>query len=292
MKAAGNGGVKNDVFSDLVDAILPGNGGKVAVLHAYFDASERPGGVYCVAGFAFAKEQAKKFNRDWKRLFVDFGGCHMKELAHGAGRFKGLDSKQRGGLQVEAVKIIRKRFTYGVIVSCDKTEIESMLPKWINGLQGAYPVCCHIAMIALGHQIEKSGHENEVAYFFESGDQWSGAAHDFMGRADKSPELKKAYRHRSHAFVNKDGALALQAADMLAWEWTKFRDETLIQRKRAMRKSLIAMIGGEGGKLHKNVDGRHITGAPLRRFCRLVANLGLEQLREDDAAKAARRSKS
>jgi hypothetical protein len=280
-------GSRDDVFADLVDVLLPGRGGTVVVLQAYFDASERPGGVYCVAGFAFAKEQVKKFNRDWWRLFGKFGGCHMKELAHGVGRFKGVDIKPRGLLQIEAVKIIRKRITYGVIVSCDKIEIESILPKWIDGFQGAYPVCCHMAMTTLGYQIEKSKREDDVAYVFESGDRWSGAAHKFMGHTEDSPELKRSYRHRSHSFVRNEDALALQAADMLAWEWTKFRDETLIQRKRAMRKSLKALVGPNGA-MDKNFDGRHLSGDPLRRFCELVTNLGLLQIQLNQAKDAKR----
>ena len=51
-------------------------------LRAYFDESQRTNGIFGVAGYAFAAEQAKKFKRDWLRLFEKTGGCHMVDISH------------------------------------------------------------------------------------------------------------------------------------------------------------------------------------------------------------------
>lgn len=247
------------------------------MLRAYFDASHRPSGSFAVAGYAFAKQQVKKFDREWWQLFRPYGGCHMKELAHGIKRFEGTDT---GRLIKDAVKIIRRRISFGVVVSCDTNELRPLLPTWIDGYQHAYPVCCHLAMDLLGRLVRESGHDDEIAYFFESGDEFSRAAHRFMDYADRAPELKEAYRHHSHTFIDKDKALALQAADILAWEWTKYLDETVAIHKRNMRMSLVALLEKDGLYNDKKYRVNHVTGEPLRTYMAGITKLGLLEAEE------------
>ncbi|MCL4798130.1 MAG: hypothetical protein KJ025_00985 [Burkholderiales bacterium] len=280
------GSVPDDHFLAVLDAVLPSRRGVVAVLKAYFDASERPDGTFCVAGFAFAKEQVKKFDKEWWALFGAYGGCHMKELAHRTGRFKGISTEESIRLIKRAVAIINKRTSFGIAVSCYTDEMAQVLPKWIDGFQGAYPVCCHMAMTALGSKVQESGHDDEIAYFFESGDKHSGAAHRFMGKADESPELKASYRHRSHTFIGRDSALPLQSADIFAWEFTKYWDETAQKRIRLMRKSLVALLSkGAANYDKKKYKLLHLSGPPLQRFATSVARLGLLQIEEDGIRK-------
>jgi uncharacterized protein DUF3800 len=276
--------VKNRFFLDLLDTLLPEENGVLAVLHAYFDASHRPSGTFCVAGYAFAKEQAKAFDDDWRKVFGKYGGCHMKELAHRAGRFKGIDKAEADRLIKAAVKIITRRISFGVAISCDLPEILALLPRWLQGFEHAYPVCCHLAMTMLGNHVTESGHEDDIAYFFESGDEYSGAAHRFMMRTDEVPEMKKSYRHRSHSFVGKNDALPLQAADILAWEYAKYRDETVNKRVRNMRMSLASLLSVNREYDSTRYKVSHITGEPLRSFAAKATVLGLLQI-EENAAK-------
>jgi hypothetical protein len=256
------------------------------VLKAYFDASKRESGTFCVAGYAFTSSQVKKFDREWWALFGGYGGCHMTDLANKRGAFEGISEKEASRLVRGAIAIIKRRAAYGAVISCELPEIDRLLPKWIIGFQHAYPVCCHLAMTAMGNFIaDKRG--DSISYFFESGDLYSGVAHWFMGRTEDVPELKESYRHYSHTFIGKDDALALQAADVLAWEWTKFRDETLNRRVRKMRKSLIVLMADDKGDFNeKQYTGIHATGDPLRKFCRQVHELGLLQREEDRAARS------
>ncbi len=255
---------------------------------AYFDASKRPSGIFCVAGFAFTEPQVKKFDQEWWDIFGKYGGCHMRELAHGAGRFKGVNSSAAGKLQKRAVRVIKRRMSYGVAVSCDLNEINDLLPAWIEGFQDAFPVCCHAAMAGMGVKLDKMGVRDEVAYFFESGDEFSGVAHDFMSRTDDTPELKASYHHGSHTFIPNEKARPLQAADMLAWEWTKFIDETFTQRKREARKSLKALMNYGEDERYQTL---HLTGAPLKKFMDQVSRLGLMQIVENAMSASSARSK-
>jgi len=130
---------------------------QVAMLEAYFDESERASGLLCVAGYAFASEQAKKFIKEWSRLFQRYGGFHMKEFAHGAKRFSGCIQSERDALMRDAVKLINRRMTVGVAVSCMVPEMKKLSPRWIRGFGNAYPVCCHWAMSALILALDKAG---------------------------------------------------------------------------------------------------------------------------------------
>jgi hypothetical protein len=260
------------------------NGGVLVMLQAYFDASSRPSGIFSVAGYAFAKTRLKKFDKEWWALFGMYDGCHMKDLTHGTGNFKGVDTTQAGELLKRAIAIIHKRISYGIVVSCETAEMNSLLPTFIQGFEHVYPVCCHLAMLNLGTHLEDAGRQEKVSYFFESGDAFSASAHKFMSKVSDTPVLSEAYRYHSHAFIPKDSALALQAADVLAWEWAKYYDETIVSPKRPIRRSLSTLLKRKDGDFD---DARyhvmHITGEPLQSWAQKVTNLGLMELAEQNS---------
>jgi hypothetical protein len=248
-------------------------------LQAYFDASARQSGLFCVAGYAFTKSKVAKFDRDWSKLFGKYGGCHLRELASRNGRFKGIGDAESERLFKGAVEIINRRMSYGVVISCSLPEIDALLPKWIHGFEHAYPVCCHLVMTQLGMFLADNLRTESVDYFFEDGDEYAGVARDFMSRTLDVPVLKTLYRHASHRFVDKTEAIALQAADLLAWEWAKFMDETVKHPKRRTRRSLIALMTKNAQFDSTRYEGHHIEGETLATFCRKVHELGILQLR-------------
>jgi len=264
-------------FLSLLD-FLPSKGA-AAVLEAYFDESERRGGTFCVAGYVFAKPQAKKFTKEWSRLFAGIkNGLHMVDLVHGRGAFAGTTPNERDTLIVEAVRIINARMSIGVGVSCNLAELKTHSPKWIRGFGHAYPVCCHLAMTALGTYLDKCGNLEEVAYVFESGHAYESEARDFIKNVVVCAELKQRFRYHSDAFVPKSDAVPLQPADLLAWEWAKFRDETLEQSVRRIRKSLRELFRSAPQRYRMH----HITGKPLAKYMDQVRSLGLLQIKEQE----------
>jgi Protein of unknown function (DUF3800) len=258
--------------------LLPGKDGTVVVLQAYFDESAQAG-IFSVAGFAFAKPQVRKFNKEWSELFCAYGFSHMTDLHARQEQFDGIDDNEASRLCIEAINIINKRTTFGVAVGCDLSEIEDFLPKHIEGFGDAYPFCCHVAMQMLGTLVRESGSEEEIAYVFESGHEYAKEAHRFMGLTDVSPELKEAYRHRSHAFVGKEDAVPLQAADIFAWEYARYWDLTVRRGQIRMRKSLASVLssGFATTQLNKRYKIDFLTGPPLRNMLQKVAALGILQ---------------
>ncbi len=273
----------SSAFLSILD-MLEGRRRIAMLLEAYFDESERPSGIMCVAGYAFAVPQARKFVKQWSHLFSDYGGFHMKEFAHCKGRFLGISPTERDRLMREAVKIINARMTAGVAVSCKLPEMQKVSPKWIRGFGHAYPVCCHWAMNALCLVLRSEGITDSISYFFEKGHPHEAEARDFVKSASLSPELKKMYKHETDSFIPKSDAVPLQAADLLAWEWAKFKDETLDQNLRPLRKSLRALFE-YAPKRYKVV---HCGGASLARAMAKTRRLFYEQVEEECIEKAAR----
>jgi hypothetical protein len=248
------------------------------VLEAYFDESERTGGVFGVAGYAFVPAQARKFEKEWSTVFAASGGCHMVDLAAARGEFKGTPRKELDQLLKEAVKIINKRISFGVSISCNVAEVQQLSPRWIQGFGHAYPICCHFAMFALGNAIGDAGLRDDVAYTFEAGHLYEPEARAFMMNVAKGGPFKESYRYRSDSFLSKSDAIPLQAADMLAWEWTKCQDETLEKRIRPIRQSLYALFKSDP----RRYTVRHFTGPKLAEYFGIARNLGLLQLQEDE----------
>jgi hypothetical protein len=253
------------------------------VLHAYFDESERGTGVFSVAGFAFTKLAVRKFNKEWQRLFSQYGGfCHMTDLHAHRKQFKNISNREASRLIIGAIEIINRYSSFGSAVACDLAEMDSHLPRWIEGFGHAYPFLCHQAMYRLGTLISQSGRDDEITYIFECGHERQDEAHRFMGLADRSPELKAVFKHRSHEFVPKKDAPPLQAADIFAWEYAKYWDDTVQQRKIPMRKSLASILtsGHSTLEFQKRFKLDFLTGPPLWNALEKTKALGLTQIEE------------
>jgi hypothetical protein len=217
--------------------------GDVVVLQAYFDESERPDGVFCVAGYAFTAPQARKFCTEWQDMFGNFGGLHMKDLVHGRGAFERLTRNQQNIMLQGAIDVINRTVTAGVAVSCRVQEFNALSPKFIKGFKAPYSVCCHWVMNGLKLALEKLKIDDPIAYIFEAGHPHEAEAIYFIGRFAIVPEIRALYRYHSHSFIPKNDAIPLQAADLLAWEWAKYQDETRDKKKRDIRNRSWHFLG-------------------------------------------------
>ena len=250
-------GTNDAIFPRILD-FLPRHGA-AAVLEAYFDESERASGMFCVAGYAFAPHQARKFAKEWRRLFPN--GFHMVEFAHRNGIFEGIEADERDDLFARAVETISERASVAVAVSCNVAEVNRHAIKGAAGYEHAYPLCCHLCMMGLCRYLDKAGsHAESIAYIFEAGNAFENEARRFMLNVSKNDDLKTAYKHHSDSFVLKGDAVALESADLLAWEWGKFKDETLDRALRPMRRSFREMLRKWPGryKMH-HVEEKHLS---------------------------------
>lgn len=252
-------------------------GGNVALLQAYFDESERPGGLLCVAGFAFAPQQALKLAKEYRAHFGEYGGFHMKDVVNRAKRYKGISDSLRDSLVKRAVEIVKRRFSYGVAVTVNVDEFKAEAPRWLRGFKNPYPFLCHMAMVGLAKVSTDHGDASPITYFFEAGHPHESEAHDFVAIATMTDELRSFYRYSGSAFLPKAQAVPLQAADLLAWEMGKFKDETIDKSVREMRQSLLCLCRDAPKRFQVAFCG----GESLSRALGKYRALGIQQVMEN-----------
>jgi hypothetical protein len=245
------------------------------MLQAFFDESERPDGLFTVAGVAFRKSQAMRAKIEWLNLFRDHGMLHMRELCHGRGRFEGVPRAERDRMLKGAVDIVNRHAMFRVSVTCHAAEMAAVLPTHLSGFEGAYTVCAHLAMIQLG---ELAGAPRRIAFMFEAGHSMGGKLDRFIAMLMRNGAAD-TYSYVSHSFVTKDAMPLVQSADLFAWEVAKYWDETATKRKRLMRRSLVSLV--TAGELDpdrfdtKRTRFAFVTGDRLAQYAADVAAIGL-----------------
>jgi hypothetical protein len=162
---------------------------------------------------------------------VRAGRGHTTDLLALRGEFEGFERDDADRMLRKAVSIINRRTEAAAIVLCEREEFEALAPKAKGQPRDPYALCCHICMFMLGKWMKSTNRQGRIAYFFESGNQHAGEAHRLLSLAvtpeGKAVGLADRYRYESHTFLNRAVAPPLQAADLLAWEWTKLYDETI-----------------------------------------------------------------
>jgi hypothetical protein len=271
----------DDYFARMLEMVLPREGGLAVFLEAYFDESDRDSGNFCVAGYAFNSVQAKNFARDWRRMLGDIQCFHTTDLLALRREFKHFSRDQSHRMLRRAVEIVNERTAVAVVVMCNRKEFAAVAPKK-RGFSNPYPTCCHLCMSLVGQWMDKrSPGTGDVAYFFESGFQYQAEANDLLSLAKSrngiTAGLDKMYRYRSHTFMDKRDCLPLQAADLLAWEWTKLKEDTIDRQEsetlkpREVRRSLRSLMNRNPA----NFLERYLTGTALTRYCEDLANMDL-----------------
>lgn len=270
-------------FRRFIDILLP-DSGYLVTLEAYLDESQLESGVFGVAGYLFEAPQAKRFDKEWRHLFGSRLPFHMVDLAAGKGLFKDLPRKDCDKLLRGAVEIIKKRVTLGIATSCnvkDFAEIASAV--WTGEFGHPYTVCAHFCMGLVSKWLKGRQDARKVAYLFESGHLHMAQANSLFTGATKFDDFMDLYQYQSHGFIVKNAATPLQAADLFAWEWAKYCDETHWQQKRPMRGSLLALAESKGSAYQLMMLDRLELAAFYRGWQERAEGVGAEEIRLEPA---------
>jgi hypothetical protein len=134
-----------------------------------------------------------------------------------------------------------------------------------------------------------AGPANDIAYFFESGDDNQFESQEFMARlAANAYVAERMYKLRSHAVLKKEDCRLFEMSDIIAWEWAKHIERDA--EGKGMRGSLVAILGDglvqsrPTNILSPTRRGWHITGAPMERYFRRTAEM--ELLKDEPSAQA------
>jgi hypothetical protein len=194
-------------------------------LSGYFDESMRPeaGEPIAVAGYVFKPTAYKQFARTWRRLPPQTARpFHMTDLLGGKRQFADLSITIRKALLGGAIHAINQYAFAGICVLFDQTEFERTVPaNWPKYFGSIYSIACQLCMRVTAHWMDAHKVFLRTDYVFEAGHKFQAEADRLLSLAGTVPELRKAYRYNGHAFREKDAAVGLQAADLLAWAATR-----------------------------------------------------------------------
>lgn len=276
------------IFSEHLDCLMPKKGGYAVMLKAYYDASERESGVFCVAGVAFDKTKAKPAEKAWPAAF-DGRPVHMTDLHNRHADFADI-TREKGGQMLKAgIDAIKNRYAIAVAVSCNVADIKSFAPKtageqskvFLDGFKEAYAVCAHVALIAMATKLAQESDSGDFCQFFEQGDKHQDQSVRFMAAMTKNPFMKRLYRHRSHAYIAKEDAPLLSCADVLAWEWAKHVER--VTAGSSARPSLESFLSTGKLPLGKSLEyqsprvyANHLRGDRLKTYFEEIATYILD----------------
>ena len=104
-----------------------------------------------------------------------------------------------------------------------------------------YMVVAHTVLKGVSKVIREQRPDIKRAmYVFETGHRARTEADAMIDLFVATPRIKEEFRYAGHGFVPKVGNPVVQAADLLAWQWTKDRKNQIEGRKRrADLKSLL-----------------------------------------------------
>jgi hypothetical protein len=243
------------------------------VFQAYCDDAGSP--YVCVAGYVFEPEQCLRLDDEWSQVIHKYGVSvfHMGDCAHGTGEFQGMPKKDRAELATACIGIIKRRARMGIIASVDQAEFRRLgTPR---GYHDAYVQCLVWCVAGAGSWARRYASGQKISFFFESGAT-------LQKRADRAIEFSRQFHdadpcNHSHTFIGKKDAKALQAADLLAWEWQAELRNFIGPPKRLRRRSLVSLLQSPHIYCHLTFD--HIaamlsgnTSQELLRFHAIEAN--------------------
>lgn len=235
-----------DSFARLLDLVHP-NGGTVALMYVgYFDESgdlTTEPGVFCISGYFLSADNAKLMNEKWSRVLQRYNirYFHMVECAHGNGIFKDVPEPDRIEVVRQLIAIIKEHTYSGfsVIVEADHFEKSDKYPD-------AYSACASVCVTGLKSFLSTRRLTGDIAYFFESGHPSKGTAYNLIAN-------KLAEDGNSLTFAGKEQAILLQAADLLAWQCTKYVKDRR-SNARPPRKDFLSLVEHVHTLIYVDID--------------------------------------
>lgn len=216
-------------------------------IEAYFDESgtHRGSQLLCLAGYIFKSDMAEEFSNKWNDLLSSYGltTFHMVDCAHGNEEFKNITIDDRIYIEKSAIFLIKKYALLGIAVVMQPERFELIVP-YHPRIGDAYSFVAHHCLDGVSQWISANKYVGEVAYFFEAGHS-SQSLTDRLFKENLCRGNEGWNRgYVGHAFIEKQNAAMIQAADLLAWQVYKDTNNNIGFKDR--RKDFIELISNVG----------------------------------------------
>lgn len=204
--------------------LLPYGGHVLMLVETYFDESGTHEGAaaLCVAGYIIERGQSERMADEWRAVLAKYNlpYFHMVDAAPGNGVFAGIPVKERALIVANMIGIIKRRTVQGLAVALDMKSFEARFGA-ASFFGNPYTLCVHQMMTGVAAWAEATSYNGKIAYFFEAGHASQTEANNILTIASKDSKISAEMHYGGHAFVPKEMAPQLQAADLLAWQWAK-----------------------------------------------------------------------
>jgi uncharacterized protein DUF3800 len=247
MPSLGRIALADDPLILVLGGILPFGGYVTIQCQAFFDESASHDGapILCVAGYIFEKSEAIKLGREWRRVleWKRLPYFRMSDCAHGNGPFANLTKDERIDVATRMIAIIKKRAVQGVAITMDNLQFlaaTAEFPDMARVYRTPYGFCTHTILAGVACWLEANPRVGEMAYFFEQGHDSAAHSDAIMKEIFAAPGAEEQYRYAGHGFVPKRKSPAVQAADLLAWQWYKDKKNQVEGRPR--RKDCASLL--------------------------------------------------
>jgi hypothetical protein len=223
----------HDDFEALCDAAFDGDeDGLMLFWKACFDASGKHSDLLVVAGFLSNRHGWKEFNKRW-RVPLTTGSridvFHATDFEAGQRDFtpaNGWSDSRRDQARVELIDaLLGANLQLAVACAVRINDYEQGIPRWMReqpGLGTAYEFALHACMGEASRWCQYNNIPDPIQYVVEHGEGREGTIQEAFNRAFALPRSRQFFRLGRLIFDTKDGAMGLQAADMLAnYVWSE-----------------------------------------------------------------------
>ncbi len=202
------------------------------MLEAFCDETGTHAGAQltCVGGYVFEPDNARMFTENWAQVLQPLTArgiryFHAAACSSGQVPFSNLSAAERDALFGDLVSLIRDTITIGFAAAIEDVQFQELMAKNTSDLRrfvgSKYTACCIRCLSLLGEWAKQSDYQGQIAYRFESGNEFADEADEMMRKIANDQELSERFHYASHSFHPKAEWLPLQAADFWIWGWQR-----------------------------------------------------------------------
>ena len=254
-------------FPQLLRMLLRVSGGAryIFVLTAYVDESELHDlRMFGVAGFLWEENAALQFDAEWEAALSDFGikRFHMTDFESGYGEFVGWSQNHRIEVLQRLHRIINDTTLLGVWTTLDLDAYNALNPDEQQALGDPYTHCVQVVAARVASSLsDKHQRVEPIAYVLDN----RGKGKERLMDSFAYLSAREEYDYLGLGSITWAKSIKvrhLQAADILAYEWTKHSATRTGRQDRPARASLRNLYVGHESKY----SGTHLGPNVLKEW--------------------------
>jgi hypothetical protein len=270
---------KRDSIDVMIDAHVWMRRQEDAMLHGYFDESgtHRSSKVTMLAGLLGTQAQWHALNVDWMRTLGNYElpYFHATECEGGRGEFSKLDRPLREDLAANLAATIAHHNLTGVIGAIWKKDWDEFKKfPFVAAWPSPYYLCFQHCVDQLSKHPEFDGISEVISFTFATQDEYKARAIDSYRRIKQSSQYGK-FMADEPIFLPAEMSSALQAADLLAFEFYQLPIKSERPPGFTFRRSMQALLAGQSKMIGGEIN--------LLGLAQFLTRISVEQISKGEA---------